>query len=148
MKISENYTDTDVDFDLIAVKNGIDNKAPRAVLTAATDLAENILEPMADKFEFRVLSWYRSSTLEREYCKKSYFEWLRTNRLTVNETNWIKYLQEKQHITGAAVSILSNDLQSVYDWLQTQTFDILQLRDGYIHVSYVQGANRKLVLSN
>lgn len=147
MKISEKYTDIDVEFDLIAAKNGIDNKAPRAVLTVATDLAENILEPLKSKFEFRILSWYRSSVLEREYCKKSYFEWLRANRLTVTEANWVKYLQEKQHITGAAVSILSNDIQEVYEWLQTQTFDILQLRDGYIHVSYVKGANRKLVLN-
>lgn len=147
MKISEQYTDTDVEFDLIATKNGIDNKAPRNVLSRATDLAENILEPMALKFDFRILSWYRSSVLEREYCKKSYFEWLRTNRLTVNEANWVKYLQEKQHITGSAVSVLSNDLQAVYEWLQTQTFDILQLRDGYIHVSYVKDTNRKLVLN-
>jgi hypothetical protein len=147
MKISEKYTDTDVEFDLIAVKNGIDNKAPRAVLSAATELAENILEPLAEKFEFRILSWFRSSTLEREYCKKSYFEWLRTNRLTFNEASWIKYLSEKQHITGAAVSILSNDLQAVYEYLQNQTFDILQLRDGYIHVSYVKDANRKMILN-
>ena len=147
MKISEKYTDTDVEFDLIAVKNGIDNKAPRAVLSAATELAENILEPLAEEFEFRILSWFRCSTLEREYCKKSYFEWLRTNRLTFSDASWIKYLSEKQHITGAAVSILSNDLQGVFEHLQNQTFDILQLRDGYIHVSYVKDANRKLVLN-
>lgn len=147
MKISDKYTDNDVQFDLIAAKNGIDNTAPRKVLTMATDLAENVLEPLASKFEFRILSWYRSSTLEREYCKKSYFEWLRTNRLTFNETNWVAYLKEKQHITGAAVSIFSNDLQEIFEYLQTQTFDILQLRDGYIHVSYVKNANRKLVLN-
>lgn len=146
MKISEKYTDADVTFDLIAVKNGIDNKAPRSVLNMATDLAENILEPLAQEHDFRIISWFRSATLEREYCKRSYFEWLRTNRQTVSEASWIKYLAEKQHITGAAVSIFSNDLQAVFEWLQNQTFDILQMRDGYIHVSYVQGSNRKLVL--
>lgn len=145
--ISEKYSELDVTFDLIAVKNGIDNSASRSVLNMATDLAENVLEPLAQHFDFRIVSWFRCSTLEREYCKKSYFEWLRTNRLTVSEASWINYLKEKQHITGAAVSIFSNDAQAVFEWLQNQTFDILQMRDGYIHVSYVAGANRKLVLN-
>lgn len=147
MKISEKYTAADVTFDLIAVKNGIDNSAPRSVLNMSTDLAENILEPLSEQFEFRIISWFRCATLEREYCKKSYFEWLRNNRQTVSETSWVAYLKEKQHITGAAVSIFSNDAQAVFEWLQNQTFDILQMRDGYIHVSYVKGANRKMVLN-
>nr|DAF93419.1 MAG TPA: peptidase [Myoviridae sp. ctshb19] len=147
MKISQNYTDLDVGFDLVAVKNKIDNTVPRAALLAAEGVAQKILEPLREKFDFRIVSWYRSSALEREYCKGSYHDWLRQNGLPFNEQNWARYLNEKQHVLGCAVSLISNDSQAIFEHLQQQTFDLLQQRDGYIHVSYVEGANRKIVLN-
>ena len=146
MQISEHYTDLDVSFDLVAVKNKIDNTAPREALLAAEFVAENILEPMRQQFDFRIVSWYRSAALEREYCKVSYYDWLRQNGLPFNETNWMKYLNDKQHVLGQAVSIISNESQAIFDWLQQQTFDILQIRGSYIHVSYAEGQNRKMIL--
>lgn len=147
MRISENYTDLDVGFDLVAVKNKINNTPPIEALRAAEKVAENILEPLRKEFDFRIVSWYRSPVLEREYCKASYYDWLRANGLPFNETNWVKYLNEKQHVLGVAVSLISNDAQAIFDHLQNQTFDLLQMRDGYIHVSYVENANRKMVLA-
>lgn len=146
MKISENYTDTDVGFDLLAIKNKIDNKPTRQILLAAEDLAVNILEPLLKEHKFNIVSWYRCSTLEREYCKHSYFNFLRENRLVSSEKSWAEYLGQKQHITGSAVAIVAPNLDAVYEWLQDRTFDILQKRDGYIYVSYVKDANRKLIL--
>jgi hypothetical protein len=147
MRISENYTDLDVGFDLVAIKNRIDNTPPRDALHAAGKVAENLLEPMLKKFDFRLVSWYRSPVLEREYTKASFYDWIRAQGLPFNDASWIKYLNDKQHVLGSAVSLISNDAQSIFDWLQTQTFDILQMRDGYIHVSYVENGNRKIVLS-
>uniref|UniRef100_A0AB39CDU3 Peptidase M15 n=1 Tax=Pseudomonas phage HRDY3 TaxID=3236930 RepID=A0AB39CDU3_9VIRU len=147
MQISEHYTDLDVGFDLLAHKSKIDNTPPRDALLAAEKVAKNILEPLRSQFDFRIASWYRSSALEREYCKGSYYDWLRENGLPFNETNWVKYLDGKQHILGCAVSLISNEAQAIFEHLQQQTFDILQMRGPYIHVSYVEGANRKIVLS-
>ena len=147
MKISKSYTDADVGFDLIAVKNKIGNVPPRAVLLAAEDLASGLLEPLKEKFEFRIVSWYRSSMLEREYCKGSFHEWTRAQGVAYNDKNWYEYLKEKQHVLGSAVAIVGADNSAIFEWLQTQPFDILQMRDGYIHVSFVKDANRKLVLS-
>lgn len=147
MRISENYTDFDVSFDLVAVKNRIDNTPPREALIAAGKVAENILEPLRKQFDFRIVSWYRSPVLEREYTKGSFYDWIRAQGLPFNDASWIKYLNDKQHVLGSAVSLISNDMQSIYEHLQTQVFDILQMRDGYIHVSYVEQANRKIVLS-
>ena len=146
MKISENYSDVDVGFDLIAVKNKINNTPPRPVLIAAEELADKLLEPLRKEFKFRIVSWYRSAVLEREYCKMGFHNWCRANGKTFNDKNWYEYLQEKQHVLGCAVSIVCDDNDKLFEYLQTQTFDILQLRDGYIHVSYVTDANRKLVL--
>jgi len=147
MRISEHFTDLDVGFDLLAQKSKIDNTPPRAALLAAEKVAENILEPLREQFDFRIVSWYRSAALEREYCKGSYYDWLREAGLPFNETNWARYLADKQHILGCAVSLISNQSTAVFEWLQTQTFDVLQMRGNYIHVSWVEGANRKIVLS-
>lgn len=147
MRISENYTDQDVSFDLVAVKNRIDNTPPREALLAAEKVAANILEPLRLLFDFRIVSWYRSPVLEREYCKASFYDWIRAQGLPFNDASWIKYLNDKQHVLGSAVAIISNDAQAIFDHLQTQTFDILQMRDGYVHVSFVEGSNRKMVLS-
>lgn len=146
MKISKNYTDLDVGFDLIAIKNRIDNTPPRTALNAAEALAANILEPLREKFDFRIASWYRSNALEREYCKVGFHEWTRANQVAFNDKNWYTYLQEKQHGLGVAVALFSNDIEALFGYLQTQTFDVLQLRDGYVHVSYVEKANRMIVL--
>lgn len=149
MRISKNFTSADVEFDLIAVKNKISNKASASVIQCAEDVALNILEKLVEQdFRFNVVSWYRSDALEREYCKISYIEWARKNGKSSswNSKDWFEYRNEKQHITGSAVSIFSGDLQPIFEFLKTLTFDILQLRDGYIHVSYVEGANRGLVL--
>lgn len=147
MRISNSFTDADVSFDLIAIKNKINNTAPRSALIAAEDLAANILEPLKEKFEFRIVSWYRSAVLEREYCKGSFHEWTRANGVAFNDRNWYEYLKEKQHVLGCAVAIVGSDNSAIFEWLQTQTFDILQMRDGYIHVSFVKDSNRMLVLS-
>jgi hypothetical protein len=147
MQISKNFSDVDVSFDLIAIKNKINNVAPRPVLLAAEDLAANVLEPLKEKFDFRIVSWYRSAVLEREYCKGSFHEWTRAKGVAFNDRNWYEYLKEKQHVLGSAVAIVGSDNSAIFEWLQTQTFDILQMRDGYIHVSFVKDANRMLVLS-
>lgn len=147
MRISKNYSDLDVGFDLVAVKNKIDNTPSRDALIAAGKVAENILEPMREQFDFRLVSWYRSPVLEREYCKVSFYDYIRAQNLPFNDASWIKYINEKQHVLGAAVSLISNDSQAIFDWLQTQVFDILQMRGNYIHVSFVEGGNRKIVLS-
>jgi len=147
MQISKNYTDVDVAFDLIAIKNKISNTPPRSVLLAAEVLAAHVLEPLKEKFDFRVVSWYRGAVLEREYCKGSFHEWTRAKGVAFNDKNWYDYLKEKQHVLGCAVAIVGADNSAIFEWLQTQTFDVLQMRDGYIHVSYVKDANRMLVLS-
>jgi len=147
MRISEHYSDLDVGFDLLAQKSKIDNTPPREALLAAEKVAENILEPLREKFDFRIVSWYRSPALEREYCKVSYYDWLRENGLSFNEANWARYLNDKQHVLGCAVSLISNESTAIFEWLQQQTFDILQQRGSYIHVSYVAKANRKIVLN-
>lgn len=147
MRISKNYSDLDVGFDLVAVKNKIDNTPSRDALIAAGKVAENILEPLRELFDFRIVSWYRSPVLEREYCKVSFYDYIRAQNLPFNDASWIKYLNDKQHVLGAAVSMISNDAQAIFDHLQNQTFDILQMRGNYIHVSFVEGANRKIVLS-
>jgi hypothetical protein len=146
MKISPNYTDLDVGFDLVAIKNKIDNTPPRNVLRAAEDMAEFVLEPLRNAYNFRIVSWYRSPTLEREYSKPGFFDWCRQNKLTCSDKNWFDYIQQKQHVTGHAVSIVSNDLEMIYEYLQSEEFDILQMRDNYIHISFVKGANRRLIL--
>lgn len=147
MRLSAHFTVYDLEFDMYARKNKIENIAPTAVIQAAEDVAQHILEPLVDAgFRFNIASWYRSAALEREYCKTSFLEWSHGNNRNYTQNNWVEYLTGKQHMLGTAVAISGGPLAEIYEFLRQLRFDTLQMRDGYIYVSYVDGANRGLIL--
>jgi len=146
-RVSESFTVADVEFDLYALKNRIENTAPPQALRNAEILAKRILEPLRNAVNFQILSWYRSDALEKAYCKNAFYKWTVDNREHFSERTWSKYASEKQHTTGQAVALRSNNVKALFDYIKANLeFDILSMREGYVHVSFAQDANRKLIV--
>lgn len=143
MKISKHYTKHHVEFDLYAHKMKIQNEASSLVLRNAELLADKVLEPIYHLHP-NIISWYRSEALEREYSKFNYMEWCRSLKLQTNAESWKRYLSDKQHVTGSAVTLMYD--KEIVKALREMEFDILGV-DTYIHVSYSQN-NRKMVIED
>lgn len=142
-RISKHYTVHHVEFDLYALKNKIDNKAPPHVIRNAELVAKHILEPIYDLHP-NIISWYRSEALEREYNKFDYLNWCLKNRVVADSNSWQNYLSAKQHISGCAVTLLHDP--DIVSALTKMDFDVLGT-DTYIHVSYTQ-RNRNLIIDD
>jgi hypothetical protein len=154
-RISPNYDLRDVAYSYAAQRLGIDNTPSDAVIKNASALAQKLLEPLRQQFEFIYIhSWYRAPALERDLCKQAFYKWTVENRRHFADANsWRDYLETKQHPLGQAVDIRAKNgsIQELYDYIKrNMDFDILKTEfhteveeSGWVHVSYVEGKNRR-----
>lgn len=155
-KISPNFDYRDVAYSYAAQRLKIDNTPSERVVKNASILAQNLLEPLREQFEFiHVHSWYRSAALERELCKQAFYAWCVANRRHFQDaTSWRDYLETKQHPTGCAVDIRARNgsVSDLYGYIRrNMEFDFLKIEfttdieeSGWVHVSFVEGRNRKI----
>lgn len=143
-KIGNNFTMYDVQFNEIAIRHGIDNKATDdQVVVNARLLAKGILDPIVEEFgHVHITSWYRSQNLEREYSRNAFMRWCINNRLPIRDDAWEQYLEQKQHYTGSCVTI-RGDNDALFQFIaENLDFDVLMHKDHWISVSFTNN-NRK-----
>lgn len=157
MQLSANFTLADVARSDTATKLGIDNTPPPAVIERATDVAVNVVEKIAQRYgvaNVEINSWYRGEALERHICDGAYRTWCKKNGVAVNAKSWATYFARKQHPAGNAVDLEVKGVgnRELFEWIKANLmFDQLILefhksgdpRSGWVHVSYVDGVNRK-----
>lgn len=106
MKISKHFSIHDVEFDLLAIKLGINNACDYETVENAKLVAEE-LDTLKDKVDFNIRSWYRSPELEREYSKQQFAVYCIENRKPINEDSWVDYLESSVHWRGTRVCVTS-----------------------------------------
>lgn len=155
-RISPNFDYRDVAYSYAAQRLSIDNTPSDAVIKNASALAQKVLEPLREQFEFiYVHSWYRSAALERELCKQAFYQWCVANRRHFADANsWRDYLETKQHPLGQAVDIRAKNgsIRDLYEYIRANLpYDVLKTEfhttveeSGWVHVSYVEGNNRRI----
>ena len=139
MQLSKHFKLEEFEKSMTAVRKGIENKAGSGEIKNLTDLCYTVLEPVRAKFDKPIIitSGYRSPELNRAIGSKS---------------------DTSQDCKGQAVDFeiagLSNLQVAV--WIEANCdFDQLILEfwkegeanSGWIHCSYVEGSNRKQVLT-
>ena len=140
MQLSKHFTLSEMEKSQTAVRKGISNKAGSGEIKNLTDLCYEVLEPVRIKFDKPVIitSGYRSPELCEAIGSKA----------------------TSQHAKGQAVDfeIAGVSNLQVALWIQNNCdFDQLILEfwkkedndpnSGWVHCSYVDGANRKQVLT-
>lgn len=143
-----------------ATRNKIDNTPTVIVLTNAAGLAVNCLQPIRDHFKipFSAQSWYRSEAVEKVIAKSGFIAFCKKGKLPQNENSWKKYFSKKQHPKGCAADIeipgISND--DLFEWCKKNLEYDQLIREfgvpgdptsGWVHVSWVEGKNRKMAFS-
>ena len=140
MQLSKHFTLSEMEKSQTAVRKGISNKAGSGEIKNLTDLCYEVLEPVRIKFDKPVIitSGYRSPELCEAIGSKA----------------------TSQHAKGQAVDfeIAGVSNLQVALWIQNNCdFDQLILEfwkeednapnSGWVHCSYVDGSNRKQVLT-
>jgi zinc D-Ala-D-Ala carboxypeptidase len=157
--LSDHFKEHELVFSETAMRNKIDNtpKDP-VVITAAQQLALNVLEPIRKQFGgFSPTSWYRSEALEKIICANDFKVWCNARKLPINSESWAKYFALKSHPKGEAADVkipgVSNEV--LFDWIvKNLKFDQVireyatagQPFSGWVHVSYRGSQNRQQVL--
>lgn len=136
MNLSEHFTLAEAEKSQTALRLGIDNKVPEIYIPRLKLVAQQVLEPIREKFRaFTPSSWYRSAAL----CKA------------------IGSSPNSQHASGEAVDfeVPGVDNLTLAVWIdQNLSFDQLILEhyvdgehnSGWVHVSYKEAMNRHQVL--
>jgi hypothetical protein len=150
-QLTRNFSEKEVGKSSTALRLGINNVPPEEVLAKAKALAKNVLQPVRDHFgvPFSPGSWYRSEPLERVIAKRGFARWVQKEGIRPDTSAWTTYFRRKSHPKGEAADIeiptVSN--QDLFDWIKENCeFDQLIMEggpDGWIHVSYREGDNRK-----
>lgn len=147
MKLSKNLSLAEVTKSNTAARLGIDNQPKGIYVDNLKVLAENVFQPIRDNFKkpIFVSSGFRSHSLNKAIGGAGYYESGR-------------YIPKSQHCYGQAIDIDQDAVGKpsnadvfwyIYDQLD---FDQLIWERGddenpaWVHVSYVEGKNRKQVL--
>ena len=137
MQLSKHFKLEEFEKSMTAVRKGIENKAGSGEIKNLTDLCYTVLEPCRAKFDKPIIitSGFRSE----ELCEA------------------IGSKKTSQHAKGQAVDfeIIGESNLKVAIWIEANCdFDQLILEywigeqnSGWIHCSYVEGSNRKQVLT-
>lgn len=132
MKLTENFTITELISSHIAKAHNIDNYPNAEQIANLKALCENVLQPARDAIgAIKVNSGYRSYALNLK----------------------IKGAKNSQHMKGQAADITCYNNAILFDWMRKNlTFDqcIAEYGDsvqpGWIHVSYNKSGNRNEIL--
>lgn len=148
LNVSKNFTQYDVEFNEVAYRLGIKNQIDPSLLVNAELLAENILEPLLERFpELAITSWYRCAALEKEYARLNFARFCIAKRMAINEVSWKEYMQDNQHDTGCAVTFRVRDIDAAFKYIRDGLeFDVLQHKEHWISVSFAAN-NRKRVIN-
>lgn len=156
-KISKYFRMCDVAKSNIALRHSIDNTPSSKVLESAEALANNVLDPIFERYAIGFIPefWYRCEELEKLVSWRAYLTWTERKGIKQNDESWEMYLALKSHPKGEAVDIvipgispleLFNVIQvtiSDYDQLILEYSRPDDLTSGYVHVSYSLERNRK-----
>lgn len=137
MNLTKNFTLHEMTYSVTAQYNRINNMPSQPAIKNLKALCENVLQPLRDALgvPVKVTSGYRCAALNA--------------RLKGSSKN-------SQHMTGQAADIIvpGINLKTVFNFIK-DNFEYDQLlfeysSDGgqWIHVSYVEGFNRKKVIDN
>jgi zinc D-Ala-D-Ala carboxypeptidase len=134
MILSKNFTLTELISSETALRKGIDNNPPTAVINHLKNLVENVLQPLRDKYgkPINITSGYRSPSL---------------NKTIGGSTS-------SQHCFGQAAdfTVPKEDAKQVFEILKSMQFDQLIWEFGndhspqWFHVSFNAQRNRKEIL--
>jgi zinc D-Ala-D-Ala carboxypeptidase len=127
MKLSNHFNLSEMTFSQTAVRRGINNDPPDAVIQNLTALCEKVLEPLREAAgaTIRISSGYRSEKLNAA----------------------VKGAKNSQHVTGQAVDLTVHGL-SVADTvalvrkLNLPVDQVIDEFSSWVHISYATGANR------
>lgn len=135
MKLTENFTISELIYSYTAQVNKIDNRSSVQVIENLKALCENILQPLRDHFACPIIitSGFRSPKLNKK----------------------IGGVANSQHIEGKAADFIipAVDLKIVFKWIKNNlVYDQLlyeyNSKDVWIHVSYDRSHNRKQAIDN
>ncbi len=135
MKLTENFTISELIYSYTAQVNKIDNRPSVQVIENLKALCENILQPLRDHFACPIIitSGFRSPKLNKK----------------------IGGVANSQHIEGKAADFIipAVDLKTVFKWIKNNlVYDQLlyeyNSKDVWIHVSYDRSHNRKQAIDN
>lgn len=174
MKLTDNFTLSEAIKSDTALRLGIDNTAPEAVIERMKHVCTVGLEPARAHFTevlgrpaiTKINSFYRCEALEKAICwggddeKSSFAKWCKRRSLPVTEESWDEYFKRKSHKDGCAVDFEIAGVSN-YDlarWVRdfTVTYDqiILEFHEredpssGWCHYSVkALGGNRRELLT-
>ena len=135
MKLTENFTISELIYSYTAQVNKIDNRPSVQVIENLKALCENILQPLRDHFACPIIitSGFRSPKLNKK----------------------IGGVANSQHIEGKAADFIipAVDLKTVFKWIKNNLVYDQHLyeynsKDVWIHVSYDRSHNRKQAIDN
>lgn len=166
MHLSPHFTLRELTASETAMRLGIDNTPPEALLTPLRGVCENILEPVRAQFgrPYRPSSGFRCEALERAICwggddvKSSFARWCRRHSRPVDEISWAVYFAHKSHPKGDAVDFEVPGVANLETarWIRDNlAFDQLILEfhepgdpaSGWVHCSWVPTHRRGEVLT-
>lgn len=134
MKISKHYTLDDVEYNELAIRLDIDNSLPKSLVDKASCLAENLLDPLKERFPHMVLtSWYRSEKLEKVYSRQDFAEWCFYTNNPISSRSWVVFLARRRHITARAVTIAYDE--QIVEAIRNMQYTHLKAKK-WISVSY------------
>jgi hypothetical protein len=150
-QLTLNFWEKEVGKSRTALRRGIPNVPSKEVMARAKLLAEHVLQPVRDwcGVPYAPGSWYRGEQLERVIAASGFRGWALKRGKDQSQESWDEYFARKSHPKGEAADIeiptVSN--RDLFEWIRDNCeFDQLILEggpDGWIHVSYREGNNRK-----
>ena len=151
MRLTKNFTLREICKSNTAKRNGVSNIPNEIQVKAIRALAENILQPIRDKFGItKINSGFRSIELERIVCRRRIVQEMKlggTRRV-------MAYLERKSHPKGQAadIEVPGVDNRKLYEWIKDNLeYDQLILEyyedddpsSGWVHVSWNEDSNRE-----
>lgn len=141
MKLTEHFSLEELSFSETAVRLGIDNTPPFAVLPNLGLLATGLEAARAViGHPMFVTSGYRCEALERVLCWKDFLAWCRRHDRDP-ETSWDDYFLRKAHPRGVAADFISPAAGKpayIVRLLQSSKlrFDQIILEGTWVHISF------------
>lgn len=102
MQLSPHFSLHEMTYSDTAVRLGIDNTPPNAVIERLKRTAHGLelVRSLLNNHIIRVSSGYRCEELERKICDKAFEAWCRQRDITPDHNAWRDYFHTKNHPRG------------------------------------------------